>query len=414
MEKSNTYCVMPHIGMAIQNESDFCSCNLNKQSWNNKKLTPMYVYTDPLNTVFNNQTRKIIAANLDNGIKHPSCQVCWDLEQAGRTSSRQAFNQKFADLKPLPDQPRVLIIKPGNTCNFACRMCNPATSSSWYRDGYELEKSKLHSSSWYAAEKDYQVEQITFNEYTKSFETIRNSFNSDHQDFWKTLEGWLENLVFIDIYGGEPFLIPAMFSLLKHGVDTGACKNITINIHTNCSIDNLEYLEILSNYKEVAFKMSLDSVDPHQLEYIRHRADFDQVTKNIKKFKTFFQAHDHVTTGITYTITPLNVFYADRDLAQIKKMFELPVGGNLVTTPEYDIRHLPKLVKNYLIANSKSQLVVNFLKQQISGCDIEWPKFCQATDRLDQLRNQSFKKIFPEWWELLEAHWILPESSICN
>ena len=49
---------------------------------------------------------------------------------------------------------------------------------------------------------------------------------------------------------------------------------------------------------------------------------------------------------------------------------------------------------------------VNFLKQTVPGCDIEWPKFCRATNKLDQLRNQSFAEVFPEWWALLEPHWV--------
>ena len=30
--KSPTYCVMPHIGLSVQNEGDICVCNLNDQS----------------------------------------------------------------------------------------------------------------------------------------------------------------------------------------------------------------------------------------------------------------------------------------------------------------------------------------------------------------------------------------------
>jgi MoaA/NifB/PqqE/SkfB family radical SAM enzyme len=392
--------------MAIQNESDFCSCNTNKQSWQNLKRTPMYVYTDKLDTVFNNHTRKILAATLDNGIKNSSCSACWDLESAGQQSPRLKYNKMFNNVQSMADQPRVLVIKPGNTCNFACRMCNPVTSSNWYRDGYELEKLNLESSSWYSKEKPQHIKTITFNEYTKTFETIRNSFNGDHEDFWQTAKDWLKNLVYIDIYGGEPFLIPAMFDLLQHGVDTGACKNITVSIHTNCSINNVKYLEILSHYKSVNFAMSVDSCDPAQLEYIRHHADSNCVIENINLFKRFFQSFHNVNTRITYTVTPLNIYYIDRDLEQIKKMFEIPVGINLVTTPEYDIRHLPHPIKNYIIDSVKSSIIVEFLKQTIPGCDVEWPKFCRATNSLDKFRNQNFREIFPDWWKLLEPYWI--------
>jgi hypothetical protein len=77
-----------------------------------------------------------------------------------------------------------------------------------------------------------------------------------------------------------------------------------------------------------------------------------------------------------------------------------------VTTPEYDIRHLPIPVKNLLISTLKDQTIVNFLKKTIPGCDIEWPKFCRATDKLDQLRGQNFADTFPDWWEILRPHWV--------
>jgi sulfatase maturation enzyme AslB (radical SAM superfamily) len=247
---------------------------------------------------------------------------------------------------------------------------------------------------------------LTFNEYTRGFEHIRNSYNRDNVEFWNTLKSWLPNLVHVDIYGGEPFLMPALFDWLEYGIIAGDCKNITINLHTNCSIDNLKYLEILSKYKKVGFRMSIDSADPLQLEYIRNNASFSVVSENIQKFKSFFQNHSNVELSITYTVTPLNVYYIDQDTDQLEKMFGLPVLHNLVTTPEYDIRHLPTEVKNYLTKKTKNSIVVEFLKQIIPGCDVEWPKFCKVTDKLDQLRNQDFKKVFPDWWKILEPYWI--------
>jgi len=406
MDKSLTYCAISHLGMALQNQSDLCTCNVNKESWQNAKKEVIHVYSHPIKTAFKSHTRKIISAALDHGIKHPSCQHCWDLEGSGAVSPRQTYNNTFGNITPLPDQPRILVIKPGNTCNYACRMCNPVTSSSWYSDGYELEKANLTSSSWYSDNKSNQNANITFNEYTKTFETIRNSFNSDNTEFWDTLKEWIANLVYIDIYGGEPFLTPAMFELLEHGINIGANKNIALNIHTHASIFNQRYLKILAQYKQVDFHVSIDSTDPAQLEYIRHKSTYDTVIENSTKFKEFIKDYPNIYMRITNTITPLNVFYVDNTMEELSAMFKAPVGANIVTTPEYDIRHLPIPVKQYLIKNLSTINVVNFLKQTISGCDIEWPKFCQTTDKLDQLRGQSFAKTFPEWWKMLEPHWV--------
>jgi MoaA/NifB/PqqE/SkfB family radical SAM enzyme len=406
MDKSSTYCVMPHLGMSVQNYGDFCCCNINKASWQSPQREVVHVHNYPVEKIYQSHTRKTVAAALDHGIKHSSCQACWDLESAGGNSPRVSFNQLFRDVEVLPNQPRVLIIKPGNTCNFSCRMCNPITSSNWYADGYELEKENLASNSWYADTHKQSVAELTYNEYTKTFETVRNSFNRDNVDFWETMKTWIPNLVDIIIYGGEPFLIPAMFDLLEHGVKIGSSKNIKISLHTNASIFNQQYLDILSNYKSVEFHVSLDSGDSAQLEYIRHKAKFEAVMDNVIRFKKFFDQNKNIHPSITITVTLLNVFYIDKIIKHIEQLTQLPTVLNITTTPEYDIRHLPVPVKKYLINHLSHQLIINFLQQTIAGCDIEWPKFCRATDKLDQLRGQSFKQTFPEWWQLLEPYWI--------
>ena len=367
----------------------------------------MYVHSHDIKTSFSSHTRKIIAASLDAGRQHPSCQTCWDTESSNNQSDRQRFNKLFSSVNPYSDQPRVLVIKPGNTCNFACRMCNPVTSSKWYRDGYELEKSGLTSASWYATPRPpEQVSGLSYNEYTRTFENVRNSFNTDNQEFWNTLKDWMPGLTYIDIYGGEPFLIPGMFDVLEHGALSGASKNITIGLHTNASIFNEDYLRILGQYKSVQFRVSIDSLCPDQLAYIRHHADFDTMINNSKRFKEIILDYSSISMSITNTITPLNVFYVDRVNHELADMFQLPVNTNIVTTPEYDIRHIPIPVKDRLRQTLTNKKVLNVLSQTIPGCDVEWPKFCRTTNRLDQLRGQSFSSVFPDWWTWLEPYWI--------
>jgi hypothetical protein len=406
MEKSNTYCVMTHVGMALQNNADYCCCNLNKESWKDNRHEVVRVYTHPLKTAFKSYTRKLIATALDHGIRHSSCRACWDLEDTVGTSARLDYNRQFGHLETMKTQPRVLVIKPGNTCNFACRMCNPMTSTSWYSDGHELEKVDLGSSSWHSDDQTGQAAALTFNEYTRTFETIRNSFGRNNEEFWPTLKEWIGNLEYIDIYGGEPFLTPAMFDVLEHGVTTGVAKNVVLNLHTNASILNERYVEILTHYKQVGFNISIDSMVPEQFEYIRHKGDFELVITNTKRFLELLKPHNNVTIGIALTITPLNVFYIDQIVDSISKTLGIRVNINIVTTPEYDIRHLPIPIKTQLINTIENQTVKSFLTKTIPGCDIEWPKFCRATNKLDQLRNQSFAKTFPEWWTILEPYWV--------
>jgi len=389
MNKSKTFCIATHACMAIQNETDYCCCNVNKQSWKTNEHEVMHVVTHDPKSAWNSYNRKIIKEVLDNDRQHPSCQACWDLEAAGKPSARMILNDQFGNIEMINDQPQILIIKPGNTCNLACRMCNPETSSSWYSDAYKLEQSTL-----------------PFAEYTRKFEFIRNSFNRDNEKFWNSFKEWLPNIKFIDIYGGEPFLAPALFDLLDYGVTIGAAKNITLQLHTNASILNYRYLKILSQYNRVQFNISADSADPARNDYIRHLGNFDTTINNARKFKDFFEDYPNVKFSATYTVTPLNVYYITQDQKSLSEIIGTEVISNIVTTPEYDIRHLPIPVKNLLKDIVVEKSTLSFLEQTIPGCDIEWPKFCQVTDSLDRIRNQSFSKTFPEWWEILQPYWV--------
>ena len=389
MEKSSTYCKLSHIGVAVQNNADYCSCNANKMSWKDNDHNVMHVYSHPLEQAQYSYTRKVISTSLDHGVKHPSCKVCWDLEEAGHQSPRLQFNNLLSNVSSSSQEhPRVVIIKPGNTCNMACRMCNPATSTSWYADAYQLEGKPG-----------------SFKEYTKTFETIRTSFNRDSLEFWDTLKKWSKNLAVIDIYGGEPFLIPAMFDMLDHAATRGFSKQISVNINTNASIWNQHYVDILKQFRQVTFKVSLDATDKKQFEYIRHKSNMEQVEEITTKFINNFRNVSNVNVFGILTITPLNVYYADQDVNKLTKKFNIEFGENIVTTPEYDIRHLPAPVKQQLIDQSSSSKIKNFLKITIPGCNVHWPEFCKVTDQLDTIRNQNFAETFPEWWEIIKPYW---------
>lgn len=388
MDQSNTYCVMPHKALALQNHGDFCVCNVNNMSFETKTREVMYVHNTSLKDAWNSHTRKMIAAALDRDRILPGCTRCFDLEESNNISPRKEFNNTFGSLATLTTQPQVFILKPGNTCNLACRMCNPATSSGWYKDAYQLAIKN----------KDF-VGSAT--EYSQTFEHIRNSFNQDNTEFWDTFVEWLPNMVFVDIYGGEPFLAPALFDALERVVDTGQSKNTSLQLHTNITIFNLRYLKILSQFKSVKIGLSIDSDCNKELEYIRYPVKADTVFDNLEKFKQASKEYSNVTFGICITVTPLNVLH----VSQIKQKLDqyLPAYLNIVTSPEeYDIRHIPLSVRK-IIAN-RNPSVAKFIMQTVPGCDIYWPKFWKHTKDLDQLRGQSFEDTFPEFYKLIKPY----------
>ena len=388
MDQSKTHCVMPHKALALQNNGDFCVCNINNMSFETKTREVMYVHNTSLKDAWNSHTRKMVSAALDRDRKLPACSHCFDLEQSGSSSARTQFNSKFSSLPTLTTQPQVFILKPGNTCNLACRMCNPATSSGWYKDAYQL-----------AIKNEGFVGSAA--KYSQTFEHIRNSFNQNNTEFWDTFVEWLPNMAFVDIYGGEPFLAPALFNALERVVDTGQSKNTSLQLHTNITIFNLHYLEILSKFKSVKIGLSIDSDCIKELEYIRYPVKAETVFDNLEKFKQASKEYSNITFGICITVTPLNVLHISRIKQKLDQY--LPAYLNIVTSPEeYDIRHIPLSVRK-IIAN-RNPSVAKFIMQTVPGCDIYWPKFWKHTKDLDQLRAQSFEDTFPEFYKLIEPY----------
>lgn len=388
----NTFCKLSHISLAVQNEGDICACHLSSESLkSNQTKEVIKIHVDGLDAAWNSFSRKIITTALDRGVKLPSCKQCWQTEESGRQSVRQIMNDVFKDVDISKEQPRVLIIKPGNVCNLGCRMCQPSTSTSLYQDFYNVDTERKSFNG-------------NFKDYTKLFEDIRIGFRSDNDLIWGPINRWWSGLKFVDIYGGEPMLAPAFWDSAKNAVDQDVAKDIALQLHTNGTIWNEKYIDILTKFKSVELRISIDSHIKEHLEYIRHKADYDVVFGNLKRYIDLAKKHNTINLGITLTVTSYNVYYVDEALKNLEE-YGLPIGVNLVAQPEhYDIRHLPVTVKNSLLTQVKHPTLKDALAHTIPGCDIQWPKFCEEVVILDRIRNQSFSDTFPEWYEILKPY----------
>lgn len=396
MANSKTYCVMPHLGMSIQNHGDICVCNVNNLSFKKDNDEVFYIHADGLKDSWNSKTRTHIVNLLDSGIGHqPSeynsgCEHCYSRENSGMRSQRTILNNVFKDVQPLATQPKVLIIKPGNVCNLSCRMCNPATSSSWYTDGYKLAVK-------------YEGITDSFAKWTRNFEHIRNGFGSNNEKFWNEFDEWLPNLVFVDIYGGEPFLSERLFRSLTIVAESGAASNISLQLHTNGTIYNEQYLNTLSKFKKVELHVSIDSHVPEHNNYIRYPVNGTILLENLIKFKEYLKVHpNNIALEITCTLNTLNIFYYSEIYLELLKL-GFKVGTNIVTVPEeYDIRILPEKVKQIIV--NKSPKLTEYIFQEVNNSQKHFEKFWQVTKDLDQMRGQSFATTFPEYYECLKPY----------
>ena len=391
-QDSTTYCKLAHVSLAVQNEGDVCVCNKNTQSFEDGKKNKLYLHEVGLERMWRSPTRKLIRAALDHGKRIPSCQSCWNDEDAGVESFRQIFNKKLKDVDPSDTQPKILILKPTNVCNLGCRMCQPSTSTTLYQDFYKLD-TELKSFTG------------TFKEYTKKFETIRLGLGKQNIDIWETFKQWLPGFIFLDIYGGEPMLAPAMWDKMIDATNNDKVADTAIQFHTNGVIWNQSYIDILPKFKHVQIAISIDSNDTNQLEYIRHKVDVVALQENIEKYIELSNKYKNISVNICFTVSIYNIWYADAILDGLEK-YGVPVFSNVVYGPDqYDFRHLPPEIKHQLIEkfknNKKCEKFISLLNHQIPGCDIWWPRFWEELHILDRVRDQSFAETFPEYYQAM-------------
>jgi MoaA/NifB/PqqE/SkfB family radical SAM enzyme len=382
------------VSLAVQNEGDVCVCNKNTQSFEDGSRNKLYLHEVGLKRMWSSPTRRLVTTGLDYNKKLSSCSACWKDEEANVVSSRQQFNQRLENLEPSKDQPSILILKPTNICNLGCRTCQPATSTGLYQDFYKLE----------TAVNNYVG---SFKDYTKQFESIRDGLGKNNLDTWDTFEEWLPGLTFLDIYGGEPMLAPAMWERMIKSANDNKVSNTAIQFHTNGTIWNQEYIDILPKFKSVHIGISIDSNNPAQLAYIRHGVNVDVLQENIKKYIELTKQYNNITAYICCTVSSYNVWDLNTIVSELRK-HNLPVGINVVHAPEkYDIRHLPQEVKQKIISrltDPSLQKIIKLLNHTIPGCDVEWPKFCKEVDMLDNIRDQKFSDVFPDYYTALKPY----------
>ena len=393
MEKGkNLYCVWADTGLALHNSGRCLLCCHSQTYLQNESGQEIYLDTGTIEQAWNSPTRKQIQADLEAGIQHPNCSACWNEESAGRASRRTINNELFADITVNPDRPQLVDLKPGNTCNLACRTCWPEVSSKWYRDYWEVEAREQ--------EPDYR-------KYLEGWRRIRTSYDRDNQKLWSDLEIWLSDVEYYDIYGAEPMLLDNVFVILQQSVASGRAAQQSIHINTNCTVWNQAYIDILAQFKSVTIDVSIDGIGPHY-DYIRYGETWSTVELNLARYQNLVRNHSNIRMHVCITVCVLNVL----QVAELQEYFvskEIRVFFNMVHHPQYlNVRAMPDAVKQQVrakleagVPNWQITSILDFMDMPLDNQPALWAKFLESTKKLDLLRQQDLASTFPELAEMI-------------
>jgi MoaA/NifB/PqqE/SkfB family radical SAM enzyme len=315
-EFSSSHCIYPWINLMIDNVGNVapcCSFGERISNINGSSIVDIYQGT------FMKNLRKDF---LDG--KYPTtCSTCWKNEAVGIPSMRQAAKYKFREIYYKIDYEKedfnnlqIFDLKIGNSCNLACKICSPESSS------------KIAE----AAHKSGMLSTIEFNQLKKSVVW------ADSTQFWDQLLTAIDNLKYLDLYGGEPLMSKMHFDFLRKLIDLDVAKNIKIDYNTNGTIYSEKFFDIWQHFKEVKLSFSIDDIG-ERFEQQRCGANWVVVCENIKKYNAHISSKFII--DVYPTINTQNVFYIPELLEWIALQKFDGVFFNILYNPiEYNITSL--------------------------------------------------------------------------
>lgn len=359
---NDIYCPMIHGGLTIDLHSDgiieYRHCCL---------IPGNRFQTDDINFDFFNSEELVPLRkkNLEN-IWDKKCDTCRLNEQSGYASFRTGMIDGLGRNYNLTGPTR-LDLQFDLSCNLACRICGPASSTFWQK---HLEENNLP---------------VPVHKFRKSRadEMIHILSRMD-----------LSNLKMVVFCGGETLLGTSYWQVTEYLAEVA--PNITLCFQTNGTQDIKEkYYELIEKFDLVKLHISIDGVK-EKFEYQRWPASWNQVTDNIFKIKE--NAPVNTMFLLEETLNIYNVLYQD----ELTDWYNNNFTTNRLGDP---INHSKHLCNREFGLNNITQEYYDLLKAKNlhSLVPQDWQEkptdvrnLVEQIKCFDKIRNQDFTKTFPE------------------
>ncbi len=326
---SDSFCIYPWINLRISTVGDISPCCMNNKIISNLSQTT-------IQEAYHSDSMKDLRHSFLAGKFPNSCSSCWKEEAAGKPSMRQRAKHKFKEIYYRLDYQKEDInnlqlfdLNLGNACNLSCKICNKNSSSSIAEQEYA----------------DGIISKVEFQELKQSVKW------ADTEEFWNQLLPMVENIKYLDLYGGEPLMSKLHFDFLKKLIDLDVAKNIKIDYNTNGTIYSKKFFDLWNHFKEIKLSFSIDDI-ADRFEAQRLGAKWDQVCENIKKYNS--KRSEKFITEVYPTVNIQNVYWLPELLDWISTQDFDHTAFNILHTPEsYNILSLKPQAKLAIIEKLK-------------------------------------------------------------
>jgi len=316
--------------------------------------------------------------DLDSGIRHPNCELCWKNEDAGMKSHRIKVPRHNRGLQSVH-------IRLNNVCNFKCRMCGPAFSSTW------AQENKKHG--YFVFENNQVTKDVLANEHYL-FTILKNS-----------------SLQHLSISGGEPLISDAHYKLLSFLIDNNL-TDITLGYSTNLSkldYKNIDLLSLWSKFKNVNLEVSVDGWGD-AVEYSRTGFNRQIFLTNFKKAFKHISAINCVVNIYSVWTLPFIEKFRKHGIDIVYSPCYLPVHCNpqillredkdalynLYSSNPHLMQVFKKFIDEDLTQGYTIEEKVNDVNKHLSLKDIRL-HMIEYNKLLDSYRETKFFEVFPQF-----------------
>lgn len=317
----------------------------------------------------------------------PGCQSCYQVENNGllsrRLGSQHAYENWHQNTNIDLSGPQGLDYSVGNLCNLKCVICNPENSSQWIPDYQKL----------------YPEKNIEYLKYQKN------------NQLEITSDAALSNIISVHFHGGgEPLLNDAHSKLLTRIKSIKGLNDVRVFYNTNGTVVvSDEILKLWEECKLVELYFSVDDIDK-RFEYQRTGANFEAVVKNLQWY--YANAPHNYMFNINTTWSYLNLYYLDELVDWYRTNFLSNRYGdptNLIfqkVIGTAEITHLSTSVKEHLLNKFNDYPELLKLVSSLNESDQSHDKFLTWIEQIDNIRNQRFSTVAPDWARILYDNFV--------
>jgi len=344
---------------------------------------------DTVHDTMNSDSYKKARLEVLDGKKPKACLRCYAEEAKGMNSKRVEEIKNYPEYtidvaREVTDntgymkdvQLEFVELRLGNTCNVACRTCNPASSSKWRNDYDALQKATTF--------------QLT------DYNTMEGFRWPEREGFWEDLLQHCDNVKTFYINGGEPMLIKEHFAFLERLVELGK-TDIKLWYNINMTLMNEKVIELWRKFDHVKISCSIDDLGDRN-HYIRYPTKWNDVEKNFLRLK-----NEGFEMDITQTVSWMNYSTLGDFYIAFNKKYGTFVHHNYVYDPDIlSPAVLPKEMRDKIHKSFEDvfdKWKLDELKTMFGGPDKpnKWEQAKEYTRNLDEIRKQNIEDYLPEF-----------------